>query len=85
MAKDIAELTGNVSSTDPELSSARALVDVTGSAGVLVGPYRYQEGPVGLSGAAGKLLALSWDESGAVSAETQLPAALQERFAGRLP
>lgn len=82
---DTAELTGNVRSTDPELSGARALVDLTGSAGVLVGPYEYQEGPVGLSGADGKLLALSWDEDGAVSAETELPAVLQERFAGRLP
>ena len=44
-------------SADPELSGARALVDLTGGAGVLVGPYAYQEGPVGLSGAAGELLA----------------------------
>lgn len=85
LADDTADLTGNVQSTDPELVSARALVDLNGSAGVLVGPYEYQEGPVGLSGAEGKLLALSWDEAGAVSAETELPAALQERFAGRLP
>lgn len=82
---DIAELSGDVTSTDPELTGARALVDLTGGAGVLVGPYAYQEGPVGLSGAAGQLLALSWDEGGAVSAETEVPAALQERFAGRLP
>lgn len=85
LADDTAELTGNVQSSDPELVSARALVDLTGSAGVLVGPYEYQEGPVGLSGAEGKLLSLSWDDVGAVSAETELPAALQERFAGRLP
>lgn len=82
---DTAELTGNVQSTDPELMGARALVDLTGNAGVLVGPYEYQEGPVALSGAAGEPLALSWDDAGAVSAETELPAALQERFAGRLP
>lgn len=85
LGDDTAELTGNVRSTDPELVSARALVDLTGGAGVLVGPYEYQEGPVGLSGAAGELLALSWNDAGAVSAETQLPAALRERFAGRLP
>ena len=85
LADDTADLIGNVQSSDPELVSSRALVDLTGSAGVLVGPYEYQEGPVGLSGAEGKLLSLSWDDVGAVSAETELPAALQERFAGRLP
>ena len=82
---DVAVLEGNVTSKIPELTAARVLVDLTGSQGLLVGPYTYQDGPVGLKGAADKLLALSWDASGALSADSQVPAALQTRFAPYSP
>ena len=82
---DVAVLEGNVTSKIPELTAARVLVDLTGSQGLLIGPYTYQDGPVGLKGAADKLLALSWDASGALSADSRVPAALQTRFAAYLP
>ena len=82
---DVAVLEGNVTNRDPELSSERALIDLAQPQGLLVGPYSYQNGPVGLTGAAGNLLALSWDTSGALSANSQVPAALQTRFAAYLP
>ena len=81
---DVALLEGNVTSKTPELTAERVLVDLSGSQGLLVGPYTYQDGPVGLTGAAGKQLALSWDASGALSADSQVPAALQTRFAAYL-
>ena len=82
---DTALLEGNVTSQKPELTAQRVLVDLGGSQGLLVGPYTYQNGPIGLKGAAGKQLALSWDASGALSADSQVPAALQTRFASYLP
>ena len=85
LESDTAVLEGDVTSETPELTAQRVLVDLTGSQGLLVGPYTYQNGPVGLKGAAGKLLALSWDASGALSADSQVPAALQTRFAPYLP
>lgn len=77
---DVALLEGGVTSTAPNLEGERALVDLTGGQALLVGPYRYQEGPVTLRGAAGERLALLWDEAGAVSADTAVPPALLERF-----
>ncbi len=82
---DVAVLEGNVTSKNPELSSERALVDLKNPQGLLIGPYTYQDGPVGLTGAADKPLALSWDASGALSADSQVPALLQTRFAAYLP
>ena len=85
LAQDVAVLSGNVTSTDPELSGARALIDLGAQQALLVGPYAFADGPVALRGDAGKLLALRWDDSGALSAETQIPAVLKMRFADRLP
>ena len=85
LVDDVALLEGNVKSTEPELSSRGAVIDLAQPQGLLVGPYSYQDGPVGLTGAAGKLLALSWDAAGALSADSQVPEALQTRFAPYLP
>ena len=85
LGDDVAVLEGNVTSTKPELSSQGAVVDLKNPQGLLLGPYSYQDGPVGLKGAAGELLALSWDVSGALSADSQVPEALQTRFAAYLP
>ncbi len=82
---DVAVLSGGVTSTDPELSGEGALVDLTGQQALLVGPYRYQDGPFVLRGDKGALLALRWDAAGVLSAETVVPAALQARFAPYLP
>jgi len=82
---DLAVLEGGVSSRTPDLSGARALIDLAAQQAVLVGPYTFADGPVTLRGDAGKLLALSWDAAGALSAETQVPAALRARFAKLLP
>ena len=84
LESDTAVLEGDVTSETPELTAQRVLVDLTGSQGLLVGPYTYQNGPIGLKGGADKLLALSWDVSGALSADSQVPAALQARFAAYL-
>ncbi len=85
LQNDVAALGGNVTSKSPELTGERALIDLAEPRGLLVGPYRYQNGPVGLTGAAGELLALSWDGAGALSANSQVPVALQTRFAAYLP
>ena len=85
LGDEVALLAGNVSSKTPELSAQRAVIDLKNPQALLVGPYRYQDGPIGLTGAAGKLLALSWDVEGALSASSQVPAALQTRFAAYLP
>lgn len=82
---DTAVLSGGVTSTAPELSGAQALVDMAAPQALLVGPYTYRDGPVALRGGVGELLALRWDAAGALSAETQVPAALRARFADRLP
>ena len=82
---DVAVLSGGVTSTTPELSGEGALVDLTGRQALLVGPYRYQDGPFALRGDKGALLALRWDAAGVLSAETEVPAALQARFAPYLP
>ncbi|ADI14134.1 hypothetical protein [Truepera radiovictrix] len=81
LEQDVAVLEGEVTSSAPALSGARAFVDLAAPQALLVGPYTYQEGPVTLRGAAGETLALSWDEAGAVSADTEVPPALLERFA----
>ncbi len=85
LTQNIAVLSGNVTSTDPELTGARALVDLTGQQALLIGPYAFSDGPVALRGDEGKLLALRWDASGALSAETQIPPVLKMRFADLLP
>ncbi len=85
LGDDVAVLVGNVKSTDPEFSSQSAFVDLAQPQGLLVGPYSYQDGPIGLTGVAGKLLALSWDDAGALSADSQVSQALQTRFAAYLP
>ncbi len=85
LGDDVAVLESNVTSTAPALTAQSAVVDLKNPQALLVGPYSYQDGPIGLTGAAGKLLALSWDASGALSAESQVPAALQTRFAAYLP
>lgn len=82
---DVAVLAGNVLSQKPELSGTRALVDTTGRRALLVGPYRFQNGPVVLTGDAGEQLALSWDAAGAVAAATQVAPEVQERFSSYLP
>lgn len=82
---DVAVLSGGVTSTTPELSGEEVLVDLSGRQALLVGPYRYQDGLFALRGDAGKLLALTWDAAGALSAETQVPAAVRLRFAPFLP
>ena len=85
LKEDVAVLSGGVTSTEPLLSSERALVDLTGQQALLVGPYTFEDGPVALRGDAGKLLALRWDAAGALRAETQIPPVLKMRFADRLP
>lgn len=82
---DVAVLSGDVASTEPDLTARQALVDTTGQRALLVGPYTFQDGPFALRGDAGKLLALSRDASGTVNAETQVSAALRTRFAPYLP
>lgn len=85
LTDDVATLSGNVSSQNPELTSQTALVDTTGSQALLLGPYSFQNGPVSLTGDAGKRLALRWDDAGDVSAETRVPPEVQQRFAAYLP
>jgi hypothetical protein len=80
LEQDVAVLEGGVTSSAPELRGARAFIDLAAPQALLVGPYTYQEGPVTLRGAAGETLALTWDEVGAVSADTEVPTALLERF-----
>jgi hypothetical protein len=82
---DLAVLDGGVSSRSPDLSGARALIDLAAQQALLVGPYTFADGPVTLRGDAGELLALRWDAAGALSARTEVPAALRARFAELLP
>jgi hypothetical protein len=82
---DLAVLDGGVSSHSPDLSGARALIDLAAHQAMLVGPYTFADGPVTLRGDAGELLALRWDAAGALSAQTEVPAALRARFAEQLP
>jgi hypothetical protein len=78
---DIAVLAGGVLSREPDLTSERAVVDTAANQALLIGPYRFQNGPVTLRGEAGKQLALTWDEAGAVSAGTAIAPDVQSRFA----
>lgn len=82
---ELAVLEGGVSSRSPDLNSERALIDLAAQQAVLVGPYTFADGPVTLRGDAGELLALRWDAAGALSAQTEVPAALRARFAEQLP
>ena len=85
LKEDVAVLSGGVTSTEPQLSGERALIDLTEQQALLIGPYTFEDGPVALRGDAGELLALRWDAAGALTAETQIPAVLKMRFADRLP
>jgi len=85
LESDVAVAEGGVRSETPALEGARALVDMRTQQALLVGPYTYQDGPITLRGAPGELLALRWNESGEVSAETEVTPALRERFRAYLP
>ena len=54
----IAGLVGEVVATSPQAAAAEAWVEVLGRRVLLVGPYRYADGPIVLSGGAGSALQL---------------------------
>lgn len=76
-------------SNAPDFSAERVLLDPNTGHALLLGPYRYQDGPFTLSSdEEGAVLALLWsvvDEVGGYDASTDVPEELQDRFAPLLP
>ena len=60
---DIAVAAGSLMSETPALQAATLLVDLQQNAALVVGPYRYENGPLTLQSEVEELLSLTWGAS----------------------
>ena len=83
---DIAVAAGGLTSETPALQAAALLVDLQQNAALVVGPYRYENGPLVLQSEAADLLGLAWGATETdFEASTAIDPALQTRLEPYLP
>ena len=86
LADEVAVAAGGLTSETPALQAAALLVDLQQNAALVVGPYRYENGPLTLQSETKDFLSLTWgaDETN-FEASTTVDSALQARLEPYLP